>query len=171
MPCRKHQNVSGTLKKITKLTQNVSGTLKPLTSLKQNVSGTLKEILAEDTVATFRVVSTTGVTYQPSTTTSQVNATSGWSQTFTGGQSATGVTGYTYMSSVSLSSFTVVKACTLSVSGSVTGNGSITTTINNVSYSTPFSKALAVGDSVSITANASWGYTTGGTYSMTVSLK
>jgi hypothetical protein len=43
------QNVSGTLKKITKLTQNVSGTLKPLTSLKQNVSGTLKEILAEAT--------------------------------------------------------------------------------------------------------------------------
>lgn len=43
------QNVSGTLKKITKLTQNVSGTLKPLTSLKQNVSGTLKEILTEAT--------------------------------------------------------------------------------------------------------------------------
>lgn len=43
------QNVSGTLKKITKLTQNVSGTLKPLTSLKQNVSGTLKEIFTYST--------------------------------------------------------------------------------------------------------------------------
>lgn len=46
------QNVSGTLKKITKLTQNVSGTLKPLTSLKQNVSGTLKEVFSWSSLPT-----------------------------------------------------------------------------------------------------------------------
>jgi GTPase len=44
------QNVSGTLKKITKLTQNVSGVLKPNNSFKMNVNGVLKELL--DTLPT-----------------------------------------------------------------------------------------------------------------------
>lgn len=168
------ENVGGTPKKITKLWQNVDGTPQLFTSFKQNVGGTFVELLKEY-IATIQYLATSGSSAgNSSQNRSEFNIESGWSRTEEWSANATGVTGPVGYHSLSYGLSSVNKTLTLKVTGTYSGSGSIHVYVDGTDLvtSSPVSitRTIEPSDTLSISCGGSVGYTTGGSYNMTITI-
>lgn len=168
------ENVGGTPQKIIKLWQNVGGTPTLFTSFKQNIGGNFVELLKEY-IAKFEHVAVSGSSGGSSSQNrNEFSIESGWSVTKEWSADATGVTGQTAYHSISYSLSSSTKTLTLKVTGTYSGSGSINVTVNgtDLATSSPVSitRTIEPTDTLSISCGGSVGYTTGGSYNMTITI-
>lgn len=168
-----YQNIGGTPKKINKLWQNVDGTPKLFTSFKKNVGGTLVELL-QKYIAKISGVRAGGSNVNQSSNQFSSSLESGESYSDSAGSNATGVTGYSYFTTNTFS-VTPLKTCTLKFTGTYSGGGgSLSVKINDTELVTTspvsITRTVYTTDTISIKANASWGYQSGGKYDFTLTI-
>lgn len=168
-----HENVSGVIKTYSSLHENVSGVIKKFSSYKENVGGVLKELL-QQYIATISGVRTGGSNVNQSSNQFSSSLESGGSYSDSAGSNATGVTGYSYFTSNTFS-VTPSKTCTLKFTGTYSGDGgSLSVKINDTELVTnspvSITRTIYTTDTISIKANASWGYVSGGKYDFTLTI-
>lgn len=168
-----HTNVNGVIKTLSSLHENVGGVIKKFSSYKENAGGVFKELL-QRYVAKISGVRAGGSNVNQSSTPFSSSLESGDSYSDSAGSNATGVTGYSYFTTNTFS-VTPLKTCTLKFTGTYSGSGgSLSVKINDTELVTKspvsISKTVYTTDVISIRANASWGYQSGGKYDFALTI-